>query len=217
MKKIFSTSEDAYKDRGQGLTYRSNQTRYIVITSSQSYDNHLRKITKSMDSRLLSWPINQTCWNLFYTTTKTLRASAAFEESRDLRQAASNYRTDCVFHLNKHWPFLKFAAAAGPSHMGALRHNLEVKSIRSDNEMNRIKTKEWCNDVGISLELCAPFFDFQTADQWLRSSTSRCDSTKSALFCLYIRAGHVHVKFCVSQHNRAGQTILATTPLPQSS
>ena len=33
----------------------------------------------------------------------------------------------------------------------ALRYNLEVKVIRSDNEMNRIKTKEWCNNVGIFL------------------------------------------------------------------
>lgn len=38
----------------------------------------------------------------------------------------------------------------------ALRHNLEVKVIRSDNEMNRIKTKAWCNDVGITFEACAP-------------------------------------------------------------
>ena len=32
------------------------------------------------------------------------------------------------------------------------RSNLEVKVIRSDNEINRIKVKEWCNNVGISLE-----------------------------------------------------------------
>ena len=38
----------------------------------------------------------------------------------------------------------------------ALRYNLEVKVIRSDNELNRIKTKAWCESVGISLELCAP-------------------------------------------------------------
>ncbi len=38
----------------------------------------------------------------------------------------------------------------------ALCYNLEVKVIRSDNEMNRIKTKPWCNDVGISFELCTP-------------------------------------------------------------
>lgn len=38
----------------------------------------------------------------------------------------------------------------------ALRHNLEVKVIRSDNEMNRIKTKAWCNDVRIRFKPCAP-------------------------------------------------------------
>lgn len=38
----------------------------------------------------------------------------------------------------------------------ALRYNLEVKVIRSDNEMNRIKTRDWCNNVGISFEPCAP-------------------------------------------------------------
>lgn len=38
----------------------------------------------------------------------------------------------------------------------ALRYNLEVKIIRSDNEMNRIKTAKWCNDVSISFEPCAP-------------------------------------------------------------
>ena len=34
----------------------------------------------------------------------------------------------------------------------ALRYNLEVKTIRSDNEMNRIKTRDWCTNVGISFE-----------------------------------------------------------------
>ena len=38
----------------------------------------------------------------------------------------------------------------------ALRYNLEVKIIRSVNEMNHIKTKEWYNNVGISLETSAP-------------------------------------------------------------
>ena len=38
----------------------------------------------------------------------------------------------------------------------ALRYNLEVKVIRSDNELNRIKTRAWCKSVEISLELCAP-------------------------------------------------------------
>ena len=38
----------------------------------------------------------------------------------------------------------------------ALRYNLEVKVICSDNELNRIQTRAWCESVGISLELCAP-------------------------------------------------------------
>ena len=38
----------------------------------------------------------------------------------------------------------------------ALRYNLEDKVIRSENEMNCIKTIEWCNNVGISFELCTP-------------------------------------------------------------
>ena len=38
----------------------------------------------------------------------------------------------------------------------ALRYNLEVKVIRSDNKMNRIKTKAWFNDVGILFEPPAP-------------------------------------------------------------
>ena len=46
-----------------------------------------------------------------------------------------------------------------------LRYNLEVKVIRSDNEMNRIKTKEWCNNVGISFEPCAPDTHAQS---WMR-------------------------------------------------
>ena len=37
-----------------------------------------------------------------------------------------------------------------------LWYNLEVKVIRSDNKMNCIKTKEWCNNVGIFYEPCAP-------------------------------------------------------------
>lgn len=32
----------------------------------------------------------------------------------------------------------------------ALRYNLEVKIIRSDNKMNRIKTRDWYNNAGIS-------------------------------------------------------------------
>ncbi len=38
----------------------------------------------------------------------------------------------------------------------AKRYNLDVKVIRSDNEMNRIKTTEWCNQNGIFIESCAP-------------------------------------------------------------
>lgn len=38
----------------------------------------------------------------------------------------------------------------------ALRYNLEVKVIRSDNKMNRVKTRDWCNNVGILFESCAP-------------------------------------------------------------
>ena len=38
----------------------------------------------------------------------------------------------------------------------ALRHNLKVKVIRSDNELNRIQTRAWCESVGITLKLCAP-------------------------------------------------------------
>ena len=34
----------------------------------------------------------------------------------------------------------------------ALRYNLEVKIIQSDNEMSRIKTKEWYSNVGISFK-----------------------------------------------------------------
>ena len=37
-----------------------------------------------------------------------------------------------------------------------LRYNLEVKIVRSDNEMNRIKTKKWFNQQGIDFECCAP-------------------------------------------------------------
>ena len=37
----------------------------------------------------------------------------------------------------------------------AKRYNLHVKVICSDNEMNRIKTIEWCNQNGISFEPCA--------------------------------------------------------------
>ncbi len=35
-------------------------------------------------------------------------------------------------------------------------YNLDVKVIRSDNEMNRIKSIEWCNQNGISFEPFAP-------------------------------------------------------------
>ena len=38
----------------------------------------------------------------------------------------------------------------------ALQYNLKVKVICSDNKLNRIKTKAWCESVGITLELCAP-------------------------------------------------------------
>lgn len=38
----------------------------------------------------------------------------------------------------------------------ALQYNFKVKIIQLDNEMNRIKTRKWCNNVGISFELCAP-------------------------------------------------------------
>ena len=36
------------------------------------------------------------------------------------------------------------------------RHKLEVKVIRSDNEMNQIKIKAWCRSQGITFETCAP-------------------------------------------------------------
>ncbi len=35
-------------------------------------------------------------------------------------------------------------------------YNLDVKEIRSDNEMNRIKPTEWCNQNGISFEPFTP-------------------------------------------------------------
>ena len=38
----------------------------------------------------------------------------------------------------------------------ALQYNLEVKVIQLDNEMNRIKTRDWCNNVDILFEPCAP-------------------------------------------------------------
>lgn len=38
----------------------------------------------------------------------------------------------------------------------ALQYNLKVKVIRSDNKMNRVKTRDWCNNVGILFEPCAP-------------------------------------------------------------
>lgn len=38
----------------------------------------------------------------------------------------------------------------------ALRYNLEVKIIRSDNKINWIKTKNWCSNISILLKLCAP-------------------------------------------------------------
>ena len=38
----------------------------------------------------------------------------------------------------------------------AKRYNLDVKVIHSDNEMNRIKTTEWCNQNRISFEPFAP-------------------------------------------------------------
>ena len=38
----------------------------------------------------------------------------------------------------------------------ALHYNLEVKIIQSDHKINCIKTKAWCNDIGISFEPCAP-------------------------------------------------------------
>lgn len=38
----------------------------------------------------------------------------------------------------------------------ALQYNLEVKIIQSVNKINYIKTKKWCNNVGISFKLSAP-------------------------------------------------------------
>ncbi len=35
----------------------------------------------------------------------------------------------------------------------AKRYNPDVKVLYSDNEMNRLKTTEWCNQNGISLSL----------------------------------------------------------------
>jgi len=37
-----------------------------------------------------------------------------------------------------------------------LRYNLSVLVVRSDNEMNRNKTKAWLNNRGITFERCAP-------------------------------------------------------------
>ena len=37
-----------------------------------------------------------------------------------------------------------------------LRYNLKIKVVRSDNEMNRIKTKNWFNKKGIDFERSAP-------------------------------------------------------------
>ena len=37
-----------------------------------------------------------------------------------------------------------------------LQYNLEIKVIRLDNKMNRIKTRDWCSNVGILFKLCAP-------------------------------------------------------------
>lgn len=36
-----------------------------------------------------------------------------------------------------------------------LRYNLKVKVIHLDNEINRIRTRNWCNNVGILFEPCA--------------------------------------------------------------
>lgn len=38
----------------------------------------------------------------------------------------------------------------------ALRYNLEIKVIHTDNEMNRVKTQAYLRDVGIAFESCAP-------------------------------------------------------------
>ncbi len=46
----------------------------------------------------------------------------------------------------------------------AKRYNLDVKVIQSDNEMNRIKTIEWSNQKGISLESYAPDTHAQNGD-----------------------------------------------------
>ncbi len=46
----------------------------------------------------------------------------------------------------------------------AKRYNLDVKVIRSDNEINRIKTTEWCNQKGIFFEPCAPDTHAQNGD-----------------------------------------------------
>ncbi len=43
-------------------------------------------------------------------------------------------------------------------------YNLDVKVIHSDNEMNRIKTIEWSNQKGISLESYAPDTHAQNGD-----------------------------------------------------
>lgn len=37
----------------------------------------------------------------------------------------------------------------------ALQYNLEVKIIQLDNEINCVKTKDWCNNIGILFEPCA--------------------------------------------------------------
>lgn len=37
----------------------------------------------------------------------------------------------------------------------ALKYNLKVKFICLDNEINQIKTRDWCNNIGILFELYA--------------------------------------------------------------
>lgn len=37
-----------------------------------------------------------------------------------------------------------------------LWYNLELKVIQSENEMNCIKTKKWCNNIGIFRKLSTP-------------------------------------------------------------
>ncbi len=46
----------------------------------------------------------------------------------------------------------------------AFCYNMNVKVVRSDNQMNRIKKKAWCNHVSILFKPCAPDTHLQNRD-----------------------------------------------------